>query len=77
MVRKPDDHENCVLIKTGKISPKLGHLIYNLYQRADGRIHAETICATTIVANSLEEYNALSEEEIDRMIYSGEMTIAR
>ena len=77
MVRKLGDHENCILIKKGESSPKFGSLTYYLYQCADGRIHAETICATTIIANCIEEYNALSEDEIDSMIYSGEMSIAR
>lgn len=50
---------------------------YNLYEHEDGSIHGETLCAAFDVAKSKEEYEKISEMELENIIYSSEMTIAK
>lgn len=77
--RKMNDHEGCTLIKQGELKsldPVPG-IKYYLYEHPDGSVHGETMCATFDIAKTKEEYERLSEKEIESKIYNGEMSIAR
>lgn len=75
--REIKDSENCTLIKRGELKTLSPGIKYLLYEDPDGSIHGETICATFSVAKSREEYEKMSEEKLESIIYGGEMTIAR
>jgi len=75
--RKMNDHDDCTLIKQGKLKSLYPGMKYYLYEHQDGSVHGETLCATFDIANTKEEYERLSEAELESKIYSGEMSIAR
>ena len=75
--RKVNEYNNCVLIKQGELKTLSPKMKYYLYENNDGSIFCETLSATVNIAKSREEYEKLSDEEIESMIYSGEMSIAR
>jgi len=79
MVRpsKNEKHNNAILIKQGELKTLSPGMKYNLYEYEDGSIHGETLCAIFDVASSKEEYERISEEELESIIYCSEMTIAR
>lgn len=75
--RKIDDYNNCILIKQGELKTLSPGMKYYLYEREDGSIQCETLCATFDIAKSKEEYERLSDDELESMIYWGEMSKAR
>ena len=75
--RKMNDHEGCTLIKQGELKSRYPGIKYYLYEHPDGSVHGETMCATFDIAKTKEEYERLSEKEIESKIYNGEMSIAR
>ena len=76
-IRKVSDHDACALIKQGELKSLYPGMKYCLYEHQDGSIHGETLCVTFDIAKTKEEYEKLSEEELESKIYSGEMSIAR
>ncbi|MBE6888718.1 MAG: hypothetical protein E7485_01710 [Ruminococcaceae bacterium] len=75
--RKGKKHCNRMLIKQGGLKILSPEMKYYLYEHEDGRIYCETLSATFNICESKEEYEKLSEEELESRIYSGEMSIAR
>lgn len=75
--RKANENNNYVLIKQGELKTISPEMRYYLYENEDGSIHCETLSATFDIAKSKEEYEKLSDEELECRIYSGEMSIAR
>lgn len=75
--RMNGDHDNCKLIKQGELKSLSPGMKYNLYEREDGSIYGETLCAAFDIVKSKEEYEKMSEKELENLIYSSEMTIAR
>ena len=75
--RKENEHCNCVLIKQGELKILSPKMKYYLYEYEDGSIYCETLSATFYIAQSKEEYEKISDRELESMIYSGEMSIAR
>lgn len=75
--RKTNDHEGCILIKQGELKTLCPGMKYYLYEHPDGSVYGETLCATFSVAKTKEEYERLSEDELESKIYNGEMSIAR
>ncbi|MGN0394023.1 MAG: hypothetical protein ACI4EF_01550 [Coprococcus sp.] len=75
--RKDNDHDNSILIKKGELNTLSPGLKYFLYEDEDGSIYGETLCATFDIAKTREEYEKLSQERLENIIYCGEMTIAR
>ncbi|MBQ3513976.1 MAG: hypothetical protein IJA32_09310 [Lachnospiraceae bacterium] len=75
--RKENEHCNCVLIKQGELKTLSPKMKYYLYEYEDGSIHCETLSATFDISKSKEEYEKLSDKELESMIYSAEMSIAR
>lgn len=74
---KRNDPSNCVLIKQGELKTLSSGMKYYLYEYEDGSIHCETLSATFDIAKSKEEYERLSDAELESRIYSGEMSVAR
>ena len=75
--RKGNEHSNRVLIKQGELKTLSVGMKYYLYEYEDGSIHCETLSATFDIAKSKEEYERLTNAELESKIYSGEMSIAR
>lgn len=75
--RKANDNDNCTLLKRGELKTLSPGMKYSVYENPDGSVHGETMCATFDIAKTREEYEKLSEERIEAIIYGGEMTIAR
>ena len=75
--RKENDHDNSTLIKKGELKTLSSGMKYFIYENEDGSISGETLCATFDIAKTREEYEKLSEEKLEEIIYCGEMTIAR
>ena len=66
-----------ILIRQGELKTLSHGMKYYIYQHIDGSVYAETLSSTFDIAKSKEEYEKLSEEELESKIYSGEMSIAR
>lgn len=75
--RKDRDHKNCNLIKEGLYTGISFEMPYFIYQDKHGKIHGETKCSTFDIADSLDEYQKMTNEEIESLAYNSEMTIAR
>ena len=75
--RKDNDHNKSILIKQGELKIISPGLKYYIYENEDGSIHGETLCATFDIAKTREEYEKLSYEKIENIIYCGEMSVAR
>lgn len=75
--RKVNDHNDCKLIRQGEFKSLYPGMKYWLYEHKDGSVHGETLCATFDIAKTREDYDKLSEEKLEDIIYCGEMSIAR
>lgn len=75
--RKNNDHSKSILIKQGELNILSPGLKYFIYENEDGSIHGETLCATFDIAKTREEYEKLSYEKLESIIYCREMSIAR
>ena len=75
--KKDNVHNNSILIKKGELKTLSPRLKYFLYENEDGSIHGETLCARFDVAKTREDYEKLSEEKLENIVYCGEMSIAR
>lgn len=51
--------------------------IYIIYQSPEGKIIGETLSSEMVIANSLEEYEKISVDEIEKKLYRNEMGMAR
>ena len=75
--RKENNHSKSILIKQGELKILSPGLKYFIYENEDGSIYGETLCATFDIAKTREEYEKLSYEKLENIIYCGEMSIAR
>ncbi|MBQ8167261.1 MAG: hypothetical protein IJZ96_09535 [Lachnospiraceae bacterium] len=75
--RKYNDHDYSTLIKNDELKTLYPGMKYSIYEDEDGSIHGETLCATFDIAKTREDYEKLSEEKLEDIIYCGEMSIAR
>lgn len=75
--RKYNDHDYSILIKKDELKTLCPGMKYSIYEDEDGSIHGETLCATFDIAKTREDYEKLSEEKLEDIIYCGEMSIAR
>ncbi|MBR4083552.1 MAG: hypothetical protein IKK33_04620 [Lachnospiraceae bacterium] len=75
--RKSNDHDYSILLKKGELKTLSPGMKYAIYEDEDGNIHGETLCSTFDIAKTREDYEKLSEEKLEDIIYCGEMSIAR
>lgn len=70
--------EKSRLVKRGELTTLYRGMIYYIYESKDGLIWGETLSASFFqIAETFEEYQKLSLEELENMIYSAEMSAAR
>ena len=70
--------EKSRLVKRGELTTLYRGMIYYIYESKDGLIWGETLSAPFFqIAETFEEYQKLSLEELENMIYSAEMSAAR
>lgn len=77
---KPRDYavsEKCVLIREGKLNTLGAGMKFYIYQTPDGKVIGETLSSTFSIADTVEEYEKISKDELEKIIYSAEMTLAR
>lgn len=77
MAYRENQSRGCTLIKKARLTTLSEGMLYCIYADNMGRIYAETCSSWCPIADSLEEFNRISISELERMVYSFEMSVAR
>lgn len=76
-VKGYNDDRRWILLRDSHLK-KLSDFAYQIYRDPDGRVIAETMCAGEYpLADSVEEFERMSEDELESVIYGCEMGRAR
>jgi len=67
----------CKLLRTGKLSTLCPGLKYRIFEAPNGEIYVETFSCQSRIAFSLADFNRISEEELERFIYSSNQSVVR
>ena len=67
------------LLKEGTTNSRLSpDIYYYVYEDDDGRVFVSTLCNRYyVIAKDIDEYNQISAERLEELVYCAEMSVAR
>lgn len=77
MAYRDNQSQGCILIKKARLTTLKEGMLYCIFADDMGRVYAETCSSWCQVADSLEEFNRIPISELERLVYSFEMSVAR